>query len=100
VGWLVEVTPFGVTRVDRDGRSPSAPLERPVMIAAMGQEVVASGPEERPEPAPRRVGLRQVAPLDQVGEEPRDEVAGLFAIDTQTSGEGGERIPVIAAETF
>ena len=100
VGRLVDVTSFGVLQVDRDRSSASSSLHSAVMIASMGQEVATGGSEKRTEPATRRVRFRQVATLDQIGQKPLNEVAGLLSIKPLTAGKGIERIPVIAAQSL
>ena len=70
------------------------------MVATMGQEVAAGGPEKGAEPPSRRVGFRQITTLDQVGEEPLYEVARLVSIETLSTGIRIEGIPVIPAKMF
>ena len=100
VGRFVDVTSFGVLQVDRDRSSAASSLESAVMIASVGQEVATGGSEKRAEPATSRVGFGQVATLDQIGEKPLNEVAGLVSIEPLTTGKGIERIPVIAAQSL
>src|SRR5271157_174441 len=97
VGRFVDVTSFGVLQVDRDRSTASSSLHSTVMIASVGQEVATGGSEKRAEPATSGVGFRQVATLNQVGQKPLNEVAGLLSIKPLTTGEGIEGIPIIAA---
>jgi hypothetical protein len=62
--------------------------------------MATSGSEKRTESATRRVGLRQVTTLDQIGKKPLNEVAGLLSIKPLTTGKRLERIPVIAAQSL
>jgi hypothetical protein len=71
------VTALGVKKIDHDMPPAAASLEGPIVLAAVGQVVAAAGPEEGTEPASLPVGGSQVPPLDQIGEEALNEVAGV-----------------------
>ena len=98
MGRLSPVAVLGVEAVDRYDGSLSAALRGPVVIAAIGQVVLAGGPQEGAEPALRAIEIRQITPLQQVGEEALDDILGLMRRTAAATDEGVEGEPVIAAQ--
>ena len=98
VGRLAIVAALGVEPVDRYDRDAAAAFGGPIVVATIGQVVLAGRPEERAEPALRLVQARQVAAFEKVGEEALDDILGLIRRTTMTPDKGVEREPVIAAQ--
>ena len=85
--------------MERAGKPPiSAAFQGLVALTLMRQEVGAGRPQKRSEAAARGVRAGQVAPFEQIGEEPLNEVAGIVGAKPPPAHERVQGIPVIAAE--
>jgi hypothetical protein len=74
---LMAVAALGVETVDWYDGSTLAAFRGSIMIAAIGQVVLACGPEERAKPTLRPIDVCQITSLQEVGEEALDEILGL-----------------------
>src|SRR5215471_14035013 len=68
------------------------------MVAFVGQEVLARSQQERTELAFRPVYVREVILLQQAGEKPLRQVAGVLHGVALPTNEGVKRIPVRFAQ--
>jgi hypothetical protein len=78
----------------------SPALQGPIMIAAIGQVMLAGGTEKGAKTALRSLYRRKVASFKQVGEEALNDVLGIGGRGAPAADKCVERKPVVAAEIF
>jgi hypothetical protein len=85
---LAIVAALGLEPVDGNDRDSSTTFGGPIVVAAIGQVVLAGRAQEGAEPAFRLVHACHIASLNQVGEESLDEILGLVGRESITTDKG------------
>ena len=88
----------GAGHVERQGIVPASTLLRPLPVAMTCQVVLHGRQQEGAQAAASGVEAREVALLQELGEEALGHVLGLFRVHAAATHEGVERVPIGGAQ--
>jgi hypothetical protein len=97
---LAGVAGFGVQAIDGENRLVAAAFGGSVMVAEIGEVMIAGCAEIGAKAALRRLDFGKVTAFEQVGQETLDGVFSLVIGQAAATDEGVEWEPVVSAEGF